>query len=315
MQNREAYVRLERENIDTNAELHVTSSDATKVSILDPADGRVPSGAHADLKIKALVGGNPAEAHIEVHFGSATGPILSRLLVRCFTRRRVAITPHIVTIHNAAGTGGVASTANVAAIMDHVQAIWRHSGVEFTIGAAVNDSINLATANVLSDTPFPGEIVTVLGTNWVANTINVYFVSQIGTGSTLGYGFSRPSSVAFGTGNPGIILGDRTAGGVVHDTPWAAMTSRTRRGISSGSGTRTTSSLPTNARTRGRGECSCTTTTGRPSRATGRMIADMACSVAAHAAVVSSRISTSRASRRTMRRTPREVRSWLVPTD
>jgi hypothetical protein len=62
--------------------------------------------------------------------------------------------------------------------------------------------------------------VTLLTTNWVANTINAYFVRQIGTGNTLGYGFSRPSSVTFATTNPGIILGDQ-AGGSVHDSPWA----------------------------------------------------------------------------------------------
>jgi hypothetical protein len=221
MHDREAYVRLLRENIDNAAELFVTSSDDTKVSILEPADGKVPAGAHANLKIKGLSGGNPNEAHLEVRFGSKTGPVLNKLLVRCFTRRRVTITPHIVTIHDSTGANGVASTANVADIMTHVQAIWRPSGVEFTVGATQNETVSFATANVLSDSPFPGEIATLLGTNWVANTINVYFVPQIGTGGVLGYGFSRPSSVTFGTGNPGIILGDQTALGHIHDTAWA----------------------------------------------------------------------------------------------
>ncbi|MEZ4298382.1 MAG: hypothetical protein R3B70_25750 [Polyangiaceae bacterium] len=221
MQNHEAHVRLERENIDNSAQLYVVSSDDTKVQIVDPADGKVPAGARADIKIKALVGGNPGEAHVEVRFGDKAGPILSKLLVRCFTRRRVTITPHIVTIHNSAGAGGAASTANVANIMAHVQAIWRPSGVEFTIGATQNETVNFATANILSESPFPGEIRTLLMTNWVANTINVYFVRQIGTRGVLGYGFSRPSSVTFGTGNPGIILGDQTAGGSIHDTAWA----------------------------------------------------------------------------------------------
>ncbi len=217
---KEAFVRLERELIDDAAQLFVTSSDAAKVAILEPADGKLPASHKMDIKLSGVAGGNPNEATLEVRFGSLTGPIISKLLVRCFTRRRVTITPHLVTIHNPAGTGGTASTANVASIMTHVQAIWRPCGVEFTVGATQNETINLATANVLSNAPFPGEIPALLGTNWVANTINVYFVAQIGAGTVLGYGFSRPSSVTFATGNPGIILGDQ-AGGWVHDTPWA----------------------------------------------------------------------------------------------
>jgi len=221
MKDKEAVVRVERVDIDSAAELYVTSADAAKLEVLDPAGGKLPAAATADIRLKALAGGNPEAVKLEVRFGSATGPVLSRLLVRCFARRRVAITPHVVTIHNGAGAGGVPSVANVAAIMTHVQAIWRPCGVEFTVGATVPESVNFASANVLSDSPFPGEVGTLLGTHSVANTINVYFVRQIGTGGTLGYGFSRPSSVAFGTGNPGIILGDQTAGGFIHDTPWA----------------------------------------------------------------------------------------------
>lgn len=221
LQGHEAIVRVERELIDNAAELWVTSSDETKVTVVDPADGKLPAGAHADIKISGVAGGNPAEVSLEVRFGSKTGPIVSKLLVRCFTRRRVTITPHIVTIHDSTGANGVPSTANVAAIMDHVRAIWRPAGVELTVGATRNDPVNFATANVLSDSPFPGEIRTLLLTNWQAGTINAYFVRQIGTGNVLGYGFSRPSSVTFGTGNPGIILGDQTAGGMVHDTAWA----------------------------------------------------------------------------------------------
>lgn len=220
MEGKDAFVRLERELIDNAADLYVKSSDDSKVAILEPADGKLPATARMDIKLSGVSGGNPNESTIEVRFGSLTGPILSRLLVRCFTRRRVTITPHLVTIHNAAGIGGAPSAANAAAIMTHVQAIWRPCGVEFTVGAARNETVTFATANIVSDAPFPGELATLLATNSVPNTINAYFVRQIGTGGTLGYGFSRPSSVTFVTGNPGIILGDQ-AGGWVHDTPWA----------------------------------------------------------------------------------------------
>lgn len=220
MAGREAYVRLERELIDDAAELFVTSSDDTKVGLLQPADGKLPAAKRMTLELSGVSGGNPHEAFIEVRFGSLTGPIVSRLLVRCYTRRRVTITPHIVTIHNAAGTGGTASFADVASIMAHVQAIWRPCGVEFTVGATLHDTVSFASADIVSDAVWPGEVAALLGTNSVPHTINAYFVRRIGTGDTLGYGFSRPSSVTYGTGNPGIILAD-VAGVSVHDTPWA----------------------------------------------------------------------------------------------
>jgi hypothetical protein len=220
MEGHEAEVRVERELIDDAADLHVTSSDATKVSIVRPADGKLPPGKHADIRVKGVAGGNPNEARIEIRFGGSAGPILGTLLARCYTRRRVTITPHLVTINNPAGGGGIASAANVATIMAHVQAIWRPCGVDFRVNATVAENLNFATPGIVSDNPFPGEIRTLLMTNSVANTINVYFVNQIGVNNILGYGFSRPSSLAFGTGNPGIILADR-AGAAVHDAPWA----------------------------------------------------------------------------------------------
>jgi hypothetical protein len=222
MQGHNATVGLARELIDLAADLYVDvhPGGESNVSIVSPADGHLPATATMNITLSGLAGGNPNDATIEVRFGSLTGPVISTLLVRCYTQLFVAITPHIVTINDAAGAGGTPSVADVASIMAQVQAIWRPCGVSFTIGATRTETVNLATANVMSDTPFPGEIATLLSTNSVPNTINAYFVRQIGTGNTLGYGFSRPSSVTFGTGNPGIILADQ-AGGAAHDTPWA----------------------------------------------------------------------------------------------
>lgn len=225
-QGKEITVRLERLMIDKSAELHVKSSDTSVAKISDPATGTLPSTDKTDIKIKGVAGGNaaPKTAKIQVRYKSATGPIIHELIVWCFRRRTLNVTPHIVTI---SGKGppvvpGTASTANVAQIMTHVRAIWRPVGVRINVGTTQNDAVTFGTANIVSDNPFPGEIKKLLQTNWVANTINVYFVRQIAaTGGTLGYGFSRSSSVTFGTGNPGIILADQAANGSVHDTIWA----------------------------------------------------------------------------------------------
>ena len=224
-QGREVQVRLERVLIDPTATLFATSSDATKVAVAAPADGRLPSGAETDLTLRGVRGGgtNGEAADIEVRYGAVDGPIIGTLTAWCFRARRLTITPHLVTIgQTGGGAAAVASTADVNAIMAIVRRVWRPAGITFRVGAVQNDAVTFATAGILSDNPFPGEVRTLLNTNWVPNTINAYFVPQIGTGGTLGYGFSRASSATFGTGNPGIILGDRTATGAVHDTMWAA---------------------------------------------------------------------------------------------
>jgi hypothetical protein len=123
----------------------------------------------------------------------------------------------MVNIADAAGnvTGTV---ANVNDIMKMVAAIWKPCGINISIQPSVTDNVVFATQGIVSDNPFPGELNTLTSTNWVPRTINAYFVNQIGTGNTLGYGFSRASASTFHLTNPGIILGDTTAGGVVRDT-------------------------------------------------------------------------------------------------
>jgi len=225
MQGATAKVRLRRMLIDDAAPLFVTSSNDANVKIVDPADGSVPSGTTADIELEGVSGGGATAntAQIEVRWNAIDGPVLHRLTAWCFRRRRLTITPHLVTIaQTGGGAPARASNANVADIMAIVRRIWKPCGISFSVGATQNDAVTFATAGVMSDNPWPGEVDTILGTNWVPNTINAYFVPQIGTGNTLGYGISRPTSVTFGLVNPGIILGDQTAGGMVHDTMWAA---------------------------------------------------------------------------------------------
>lgn len=218
----EIVVQLTRVCIDPNASLFVTSSDPA-VTVTDPADGKVPTGPKAEIHLRGVTGGTPKKAALEVRFGSITGVIIQKIEVWCYQRRTIQVTPHMVTIAQVGGLAApVPSTANVANIRAQVQAVWQQAGIHVAFQAVQNENVTFATAGIMSDSPFPGELATLLNTNHIPNTINVYFVHQIGLGGTLGYGISRPSSVTFGTGNPGIVLGDQTAGGAVHTTAWAA---------------------------------------------------------------------------------------------
>lgn len=227
MAGKTATVGLLRELIDPAADLYVDvhSGGESNVSIVNPADGHLPGTATMSVGLSCLSGGDPSDATIEVRFGSLTGPVISTLLVRCYTPRSVNITPHIVTINDATGTIGTPSVAVIADVMAQAQAIWRPCGVFFNVGATQYDPVTLATANILAETR--AELTTLLGTNNVGGTINAYFVPQIGAGGFSGLGFSRPTSVRRRVGNPGIILADQIIDSgttIVRDATWGGAT-------------------------------------------------------------------------------------------
>ncbi len=205
-------VKLVRKRLDANAKLVVTSSDGGIVKISTPANGELPGTEEMEVEIEGVDGGSDKkEAKLQVRYEKKDGIILHELSVWVFKELEVDITPHRITI-SSSSTTGTAPTVNINAVMEQVGQIWGHCGIKFNVGAVINRTLTFAHANRASDDPFPGEIATLLNTDWVPNTINAYFIVQIGTGGTLGYGFSRSSASTFGMPNPGIILGDRTAG-------------------------------------------------------------------------------------------------------
>lgn len=214
-------VKMLRRRVDLTANLFVTSSDTSILQIVEPADGRVPAEAEPDIHFQGVDGGSDKrDAKIEIRLDSATGPVIGVLFVWVFTPVLVRLAPQMITIAGPSGASPTAPIADLTAIVPLVRAVWIHSGVSFSVTAPRSKTIRLAAPGRVSDNPFPGELSTLLadnwpdGTpNWAPSTINAYFVRQIGTGSTLGYGFSRSSFATFGLPNPGIILGDQTAGG------------------------------------------------------------------------------------------------------
>jgi hypothetical protein len=219
-------VRLSRELIANNAQLFITSTDNTVVKVVSPPLGKLPNTVDMDIQLKGLSGGNPKTAKLQVRYESNVGRIIHELIVWVYTPVDVDITPHMVTI---TGTGTI---ANLNEIMTLLKAIWRPCGVKFSVGATKNDPLAFATAGVVSDAPWYStadprgasltELNTLLSTTSVANTINAYFVNQIGTVGTLGYGISRASAITHKFTKPGVVLADRTAGSAREDVMhWA----------------------------------------------------------------------------------------------
>jgi hypothetical protein len=212
LEGRNIIVCLTRQNIEKTARLFITSSDTNVVTIADPAEGLLPNYTEMLITLHGVAGGNPRTAKVQVRYDSATGPVLNELSVWVFSTLELDITPHLVTIaKSGGGTAPIGSIANPSAIMNLVSAIWASCGVTFSVGAVRNENVTFANAGEVAW----GEINSLLTTNHIPNTINVYFVHQIhSTGSTitLGYGFSRSKIASYSFTNPGIILADGGTG-------------------------------------------------------------------------------------------------------
>jgi hypothetical protein len=198
-------VKLIRSMIDTSAPLYLTSSDTDAVKVIDPDDGKLSSGKEiiVELEGQNFAAAKPKEAKIEVRYASAEGPIVHQLTVFVFSPLPVFIQPHLVTVHNAAGTGGVEPNLNLGTVMSQVSALWAPAGIRFVVQAVKKWSVNLAAANQVAF----GEVNTVIARQWQANAINVYIVQQLQ--NALGYGFSKAAHAGFGISKPSAFAGAR----------------------------------------------------------------------------------------------------------
>jgi len=200
----EITVKMVREDIDNNADLYVTSSDEQAVKIITPADGdKCSTGKDCKIKLKGghFGGSTPKSAKVEIRFGAKDGPIIAQLSTYTFNRLLVFIQPHVVTVDDPSGSGGVAPTMNVTDVMTQVEALWASSGVKFITKPAQSFNIKLATANKM----LWGEVNDVYAKKWVANTINVYIMQEID--GALGYGLSKDAHAGFGMTHPGVFMG------------------------------------------------------------------------------------------------------------
>ena len=224
------FVKVVREKLENSANVFVTSSNTATMTVGQMGTGfdQLTNSHDMFIAITGVNGGAgaaPNIARVQLRFGSNSGPIIGELSVWVYKKLNVNITPHNVTIQDAGG-GSIASAANIAAIMDIVKAVWRPAGVEITVAAIQNETVTFANAGVAA---WQAEINTLLSTNWVPSSINAYFINQIfiagaDSAGVLGLGISRPNSVAFGTPNPGIILGDtnRSGSNRAADAHWLA---------------------------------------------------------------------------------------------
>ena len=143
------YVRLVRELIAADAPLFVTSSEPGIVRVVSPADGKLPDGAHADIQLEGIVGGDPYQVDIEVRFGAKDGPIVSRLVARCYQPLHVRILAHVMTTKAHTDTEGrhaFTAETDIHELMPEVNALWRPCGIRFHVVGVVHETFSMDQA-------------------------------------------------------------------------------------------------------------------------------------------------------------------------
>jgi hypothetical protein len=203
---RAATVRLEREMIAADAPLFVTSSDEEVVAIEDPADRPLPPGSVADVRIRALAGGAPRQADVQIRFGSMQGPVVSRLVVNSWEAIEVTISPHLVTTEGYPGTK-IGTQIDWRACLAMAQGIWWPAGIQFKVGKPSRILKQVTYAGIVDKI---GDGVMLLRTHHVPHTVNVYFVPAFEDDVLLGWGPGPLERYERGSSPPGVIVADRT---------------------------------------------------------------------------------------------------------
>src|SRR5712691_655149 len=141
-------LKVVREDLDDGVPLFV-SVTGNQVAIDQPAGGG-PLPADGIFSVRS-VADTTTGSKVQVHLGTAGGPVICEADAHTFTPKTLFITPHVCTIHSAnaaavaaGGGAGQAPTVNgnalddaqMTAIFDTIiRPIWRPAGVEFTVGA------------------------------------------------------------------------------------------------------------------------------------------------------------------------------------
>lgn len=229
-------VKLHRLRMAESAPLFLKSSDPAVLKVVDPADGKVPSGKSATIKLEGVKGGEPAKAKVQVRHGTDdSGPLVHELTAWVWTSIKVPVTPHLATIAEAGNAKAtpVRSTADVEAMFKIVKAVWLPCGIVFDVGKVVEpkDAFQFRQAGVVwmdaekgkekSDTFPHKEFKQVIGTDHVAGTLNAWFIPRFGSASrdfgAGGIGMSRLKKDEYKLPATGVFSADMDPTGTTLD--------------------------------------------------------------------------------------------------
>jgi hypothetical protein len=177
---------LIRQDISNGAPLFLTLESDGIVSLTLPSavPAALPGDALMMVKVRAKAAGS---THLEVRFGSASGPIIHRLEVVVNPVIDLRMTLHVPAIHGAAmndpSGNPLATTSNrtddqIFSFIGDVNKIYFPYGIRLLPDAAVDRSGNLRLAHqgAVDDV---SEWDTIVAQNRVAHSVNAYFIPAI----------------------------------------------------------------------------------------------------------------------------------------
>jgi hypothetical protein len=178
-------VRLLREDIDVAAPLFVKMNPDGIVSLDSPAPGvRLPSAKAMLIKMRPKAAGG---AHLEVHFGSDSGPIIHKMKIFVNRMIRIRFSLHVPTINgnvqndshgNVVPTVSTRSDASILKFIQDMNKIYFPYGIQAVPDAVIDHALvlNLTNQGMVDDSV---EWDNVLLRNRVAHSVNAHFVPQI----------------------------------------------------------------------------------------------------------------------------------------
>lgn len=129
-------IKILRTDIDNDADLYVTSTDTSVVTVASPNDGGpIPkNGANKNIfQITGIEDKKNTPVKLEVRYGSATGPVISELEPHIYQAVNLSVAFHIVSIR---GTAPAKIAADAQTMLDYANDIWRPCGIQFTFNSA-----------------------------------------------------------------------------------------------------------------------------------------------------------------------------------
>ncbi len=173
---------VERLNLDAATPLAVRSSNPGAVRVASPAEGRLPSGATADVELEAsAASASDVEADVEIRHEDL---VLHRLRVVVRPVVRVGVAFYRVHVKRDFGDGATVDGSGAPAppadrILEKVNAIWSPAAVEFVgrEGGATAVDVACEAADVVN---IAGpDLAALFAAGALPGRINVYFVRGI----------------------------------------------------------------------------------------------------------------------------------------
>jgi hypothetical protein len=226
-------IKVLREDIDASAPLFVTSTNAGMAAVA----GASALGAGDVFRLRGVQDSKNVTVKIQVHLGSAGGPVLGELEPHIFQRRQLRVRAHLVSINPPPTGPDAASTtaqtaASLVAVFEGINRIWRAAGIEFLYNQAETRSGSIsgfANQGQMTTTLAAGQFgefsqlinLTDAATNDRPdpNAINIYFIRAANEVHGLAFDNENARPTGFG-----VVIADIFNGATVIPNPDFART-------------------------------------------------------------------------------------------